>query len=74
MCRRKLKMVLATLLSVFMVIAFTISHVSADDINAMTQQLLSSGQVEPDIAARVNTYEFFKLECRKFIPVLSGMA
>ena len=56
MYHHKLKMVLVILLSVFMVITFTVSHVSANDVNAITQQLLSSGQVEPDIAARVNTY------------------
>ena len=56
MYRHKLKMILVILMSVSMVITFTASHVPANDINAMTQQLLSSGQVEPDIAARVNTY------------------
>lgn len=54
MYHHKLKMILAILLGVFMVIAFTASHVSAND--AITQQLLSSGQVDPGTAARVNAY------------------
>ncbi|WP_051533729.1 peptidoglycan DD-metalloendopeptidase family protein [Desulfitibacter alkalitolerans] len=56
MYHHKLKMILGILLGIFMVIAFTASDVSANDINTMTQQLLSSGQVDPDTAARVNTY------------------
>ena len=56
MYHHKLKVVFVILLCMFMLIAFTASHVSAHDINAMTQQLLSSGQVDSDIAERVNAH------------------
>jgi len=56
MYRHKLKIVAVILLSVCMLIVFAVSNVSASDINTMTQQLLSSGQVEPDIAERVNAH------------------
>lgn len=56
MYHQKLKLILSLLLAVFMVIAFAANDVAANDINAMTQQLLLSGQVSPDVAARVNTH------------------
>ncbi|KUO51255.1 MAG: hypothetical protein APF76_17385 [Desulfitibacter sp. BRH_c19] len=56
MYHQKLKSILSLLLVVFMVIAFTATDVAANDINAMTQQLLLSGQVSSEIAARVNSH------------------
>jgi len=56
MYKHKLKIAIIILLSLCILTAFAVSNVAANDINAMTQQLLSSGQVDPDIAERVNTH------------------
>ncbi|MEW6624219.1 MAG: M23 family metallopeptidase [Bacillota bacterium] len=56
MSHRRLRLVLSLLLAVCLAFAFPADQVKAANINAVTQELLASGKVSPDIAARVNAY------------------
>jgi murein DD-endopeptidase MepM/ murein hydrolase activator NlpD len=56
MNHQKVKLILSILLGICMLFIVTAEEIHAEDLHAMTQQLLLSGQVNPELAARVNSY------------------
>lgn len=56
MDHHKVKMILSLLLGIFMIFVFAVEDAHGQDLHVMTQQLLLSGKVSPEIAARVNSH------------------